>query len=119
MVGLVEAQDDHTRGGTLARLDGWADLAELHVEPEFRGRRIGTWLMAHLVGWLRLGGTRRFLVGLGQDDIPLEVRFARFGWQRIGAARRGWERVAAAGGARRSLPAEGGRRRFPVATGIA
>ncbi len=50
VVGFVEAQDDHTRGGTLARLDGWAHLAELHLEPEFRGRRVGTWLMAHLVG---------------------------------------------------------------------
>jgi GNAT superfamily N-acetyltransferase len=93
VVGLVEAQDDHTRGGTLARLDGWADLAELHVEPGVRGRGVGTWLTSHLVSWLRLGGTERFLVALGQDEFHLEAWFARFGWQRIGQSRRGWERI--------------------------
>jgi len=94
VVGFVEAQDDHTRGGTLARLDGWADLAELHVDPEFRGRGVGTWLMGHLVGWLRLGGTLRFLAAIGQDEFHLEAWFARFGWCRIGESRRGWERPA-------------------------
>ena len=93
VLGFVEAQDDHTRGGSLARLDGWADLAELHVVERARGRGLGSWLVSEMVGWLRLGGTRRFLVALGQDDLPLEPWFARFGWRRIGRTRRGWERV--------------------------
>ena len=100
VVGLVEAQDDHTRGGSLSRLHGWADLAELHVTEDARGAGIGTWLVAHLAEWLRLGGTRRFLVVLGQDDLPLEPWFARFGWRRIGRTRRGWERSPEAGGPR-------------------
>lgn len=94
VVGFAEAQDDHTRGGSLARLDGWADLAELHVEPRYRGRGVGTWLVRHLVDWLRLGGTRRFLVALGEDESGLVPWFARFGWQPIGSSRRGWERQA-------------------------
>ena len=94
VVGFVEAQDDYTRGGSLIRLDGWADLAELHVDEDFRGRGVATWLMCHLVGWLRLGGTKRFLVALGEDELPLEAWFARFGWHRIGEIRRGWERGA-------------------------
>lgn len=92
VVGFVEAVDDHTRGGTVSRLAGWADLAELHVREDLRGRGIGTWLLAHLVDWLRLGGTRRFLVALGEDDLALEHWLARFGWRRIGRTRRGWER---------------------------
>jgi GNAT superfamily N-acetyltransferase len=93
VVGFVEAQDDHTRGGSLSRLDGWADLAELHVAEHLRGRGIGTWLVQHLVGWLRLGGTRRFLVALAGDDVALEQWLARFGWRRIGRSQRGWERT--------------------------
>ena len=93
VLGFVEAQDDHTRGGSLARLDGWADLAELHVADGARGRGVGSWLVSSMVEWLRLGGTRRFLVALGQDDLPAESWFARFGWHRIGRTRRGWERV--------------------------
>jgi GNAT superfamily N-acetyltransferase len=93
VVGFVEAQDDHTRGGSLSRLDGWADLAELHVTEDLRGRGIGTWLVQHLVSWLRLGGTHRFLVALAGEDIGLEPWMARFGWRRIGRSRRGWERT--------------------------
>lgn len=92
VVGFVETVDDHSRGGALARLAGWADLAELHVAAEHRGRGIGTHLVRHLAGWLRLGGTRRFLVALGEDEADLERFCARFGWTRIGRTRRGWER---------------------------
>jgi GNAT superfamily N-acetyltransferase len=94
VVAFVEAQDDHTRGGSLSRLDGWADLAELHVREHLRGRGIGTWLVQHLVAWLRLGGTTRFLVALGGEDLGQEAWFARFGWRRIGRSLRGWERPA-------------------------
>lgn len=93
VVGFAEAQDDHTRGGSLSRLDGWADLAELHVAEHVRGQGIGTWLVQHLVGWLRLGGTSRFLVALGGEDAELEPWFARFGWRRTGRVRRCWERL--------------------------
>lgn len=94
VVAFVEAQDDHTRGGSLSRLDGWADLAELHVRESQRGRGIGTWLVQHLVAWLRLGGTSRFLVALGEEELELEAWFARFGWRRVGRSLRGWERSA-------------------------
>jgi GNAT superfamily N-acetyltransferase len=93
VVGFVEAQDDHTRGGSLSRLDGWADLAELHVAEHVRGRGIGTWLVQHLAAWLRLGGTSRFLVALGGEDAVVEPWLARFGWRRIDRSRRGWERT--------------------------
>ena len=94
VVGFVEAVDDHTRGGSLLRLAGWADLAELHVREDLQRRGIGTWLIEHLVAWLRLGGTRSFLVALGEDDLGLVPYFARFGWHEINRTRRGWERTA-------------------------
>lgn len=91
-VGCVEAVDDHSRGGALSRMAGWADLAELHVREDLRRVGIGTFLLQHLVQWLRLGGTQRFLVALGEDERALEPFFARFGWLPIGRTRRGWER---------------------------
>ncbi|HET6394927.1 MAG TPA: GNAT family N-acetyltransferase [Blastococcus sp.] len=96
VVGFAEAQDDHTRGGSLSRLDGWADLAELHVAEDRRGRGVGTWLIRNLVAWLRLGGTTRFLVAVGEDELALVDWFARFGWHPIGESRRGWERPTGA-----------------------
>ena len=93
VLGFAEAQDDHTRGGSLMRLDGWADLAELHVAEGWRRRGIGTWLVRHMAAWLRLGGTRRFLVALGEDELELAGWFGRFGWLPVGEVRRGWERI--------------------------
>ena len=92
-VGFAEAQDDHSRGGSLSPLDGWADLAELPVAEEVRERGVGTWLVQHLATWLRLRGTTRFLVALGGGDVEREPWSARFRWRRIGRVRRGWERV--------------------------
>ncbi|SOD94167.1 GNAT family N-acetyltransferase [Blastococcus haudaquaticus] len=98
VIGFVEADDDHSRGGSLMRMDGWADLAELHVTEGWRRQGVGTWLVHHLVAWLRLGGTRRFLVAVGEDELPLVGWFGRFGWHPVGENRRGWERGAAADG---------------------
>lgn len=92
VVGFTEADDDHTRGGTLLRMAGWADLAELWVREDLRGRGVGTWLLQHLGRWLELGGTTRLLVALGEDAAHLEPFYARCGWTRIGTTRRGWER---------------------------
>jgi GNAT superfamily N-acetyltransferase len=92
VAGFVEAVDDHTRAGAMHRLAGWADLAELHVRDDLRRAGIGTHLVRHLASWLRLGGTQRLLIALGEDDLALEPFFARFGWTPIGRTRRGWER---------------------------
>ena len=35
---------------------GWADLAELWVREDLRGRGTGTWLLHHLGQWLRPRG---------------------------------------------------------------
>ena len=65
------------------------------AEPGFsglRGRGVGSWLVAHLAEWLRLGRSDRFLVALGEDELALEPWFARFGWVRVDRCRRTWER---------------------------
>lgn len=94
VVGFVHVRDDLTRGGSMSRLAGWADMWELYVEPGHRRRGIGTWLVQHAVDWLRLGRIERILVALDGEDMEGGVdRFlSRFGWQEIGRTRRGWTR---------------------------
>ena len=93
VVGMFEVQADLTAGGALPRLAGWADMWELHVEPDLRRRGIGTWLVGHGADWLRLGRVERLLDSaiLGEDDGHLAFATA-LGFRELARARRGWER---------------------------
>ncbi|MFC4949410.1 GNAT family N-acetyltransferase [Pseudonocardia sp. GCM10023141] len=61
VVAIYEVQGDLSVGGTRSRLAGRADVWNLGVEPGHRRRGIATWLVAHGVARLRLGGARRLL----------------------------------------------------------
>jgi GNAT superfamily N-acetyltransferase len=96
VVGYVNVQDDLTRGGTVSRLSGWAQLREQFVEPAYRRQGVGTWLLCHAVAWLRLGGRNRILANWAEELDAGSLAFVtRFGWQEIGRTRRGWRRTAA------------------------
>ena len=95
-VGYVNVRDDLTRGGTLSRLSRWALLREQFVEPEYRRRGIGTWLLCHAVAWARLGGSDRILTTWAEEEGPGALAFvSRFGWEEIAHVRRGWRRAVA------------------------
>lgn len=95
VVGYVHVKDDLTKGGTLSRMAGWAEMWELRVEPAYRGRGVATWLIRSAVASLRLGGTTRMLAGVAPDmeDPEMDRFYARFGWYEIGRSRRGWRRA--------------------------
>lgn len=97
VVGYVNVRDDLTRGGTLARMAGWAEMREIRVEPEYRRRGVATWLVRSAVAWARLGGATRMVAVAAPDmDEPgIERFYARFGWHEIGRCRRGWRREVA------------------------
>lgn len=95
VVGYVNVHDDLTRGGTVSRLSGWAELREQFVEPAYRRRDVGTWLLCHAVDWLRLGGSRRVLATWAEELGGESLAFlSRFGWRKIGDTRLGWRRPA-------------------------
>jgi GNAT superfamily N-acetyltransferase len=96
IVGLFEVEDDHTRGGSMMRLAGWADESNHWVQEGLRGRGIGTWLVRHGAAWLRLGGTSRLLVYLiDNEHLARGIQYySRFGLQPINRTRRGWKRPA-------------------------
>ena len=93
LVGYVNVHDDLTRGGTLSCLRGWVQLREHHVEPTYRRRGVGTWLVRHAVSWLRLGGATRILASWAEElDAGSLTFLQQFGWSEIGTTRRGWRR---------------------------
>ena len=96
-IGYFHLTTDLTRGGALSALAGWADVWELHVEPGYRRRGVGTWLVRHGVAWARLGRCDRILLTLdGADEAAGVPQFlATFGWQEISRTRRGWSRAPA------------------------
>jgi GNAT superfamily N-acetyltransferase len=93
VVGYANIHDDLTRGGTMSRLAGWAELREHFVDPAYRRQGVGAWLLHHAVGWARLGGCSRLLAiwseELGPESLALltglgcvEIVRTRGRWQR-------------------------------------
>jgi GNAT superfamily N-acetyltransferase len=91
-IGYCECISDLTDGGALPALRGWAELAELEIEPDWQRRGVGTWLVQHAVAWLRLGGCDRivFAVGADSEAAGADRFYQRFGWERLARQQRGW-----------------------------
>lgn len=77
VVGIFEVDDDHTRGGSVMGLDGWADEVNHWVRQGLRGRGLGSWLFRHGCAWLELGGTRRILLRAGEREPPTDRALLR------------------------------------------
>ena len=95
VVGIFEIDDDLTRGGSQLGMTGWADVGNHSVREDLRGRGVGSWLFAHGVAWLRLGGKTRLLAyAVENDDLPSRERYyRRFGLAPINRTVRGWKRI--------------------------
>jgi GNAT superfamily N-acetyltransferase len=92
IVGHCEHIADLTAGGALQALRGWGELAELEVCAPWRNRGIGTCLVQHALGWLRLGGCSRIVLSVAaEDEASGAGRFyRRFGWDALARFQRGW-----------------------------
>ena len=93
-IGYVEVDDDFTRNGTMLRCDGWADVSNFSIAPDYRRHGLATWLLQHAAEWLRLGGTRNLIAYL--DDTELESEqghwYRAAGFTELNRTRRGWRR---------------------------
>lgn len=96
-LGVCEFDLDLTLGGARPALEGWAELANLQVEADRRGRGIGTWLVRHAVAWLRLGRCERIVLTTAIDDEAAgSGRFyRRLGWGLLTRLDRAWATRAA------------------------
>ena len=90
VVGYVEV--DTTLGGAarITALDGWADVGALHVEPEYRRRGIGTWLLGEAGDWLRLARVPRLLDYSAPDEQGYVAFVEHLGFRRLTETSRAW-----------------------------
>jgi GNAT superfamily N-acetyltransferase len=99
VVGFIEVETLDT-GERLARHGGWADVGNLQVLAEYRRRGVGTWLLGHAAGWLRLASVDRlldyaWLEGTDPGGVSYEDYRAflpAVGFREITRTRRGWTR---------------------------
>ena len=94
-VGMVEVDDDLTRGGTNLGAVGWADVCNHRVREDMRRQGIGSWLVRSAVEWLRLGGASRLLAYASEDEhLADTMRYAaRFGLHPVNRTTRGFDRT--------------------------
>lgn len=94
-IGLLEVDDDFTRHGSMLRNDGWADISNVWVEPDFRRRGVATWLLRHAGAWLRLAGSRNLISYLGDDEVESASHAWHLanGFAELNRTRRGWSRT--------------------------
>ena len=67
-VGYIEVDANLDAGSRMSRLGAWADVGNLWVEPAYRRRHIGSWLVGEAATWLELGGTARLLDYADAED---------------------------------------------------
>jgi ribosomal protein S18 acetylase RimI-like enzyme len=94
VVGFIEVETDHTNGGTLSRLAGWADVGNLHVSEDYRHAGVATWLVGEAAEWLRTGRVERLLAYAEpehEDDIAL---YEGLGFRELTRTERGWVKKA-------------------------
>lgn len=89
-VGFIELDTDLADAGRLGRLRGWADVANLHVEAEYRRRGVATWLYGQAAGWLRLAGITRLLDYAWSNDTGDLALFGKLGFDELTRTDRGW-----------------------------
>jgi GNAT superfamily N-acetyltransferase len=92
VIGFVEVESDHTSGGTLSRLAGWADVGNLQVDEAHRRKGVATWLVGQAADWLRLGGVAR-LISYAVPEAAESLAFHEaVGFRELTRTTRGWAR---------------------------
>jgi GNAT superfamily N-acetyltransferase len=99
-IGYIEVEV-FEEGQRLSRHRGWADIGNLHIAPEYRRRRIATWLLGQAAAWLRLAQVERLLdyawlegqdpTGHDHDDYRAFLTASGF-WE-LTRTQRGWTRT--------------------------
>jgi GNAT superfamily N-acetyltransferase len=82
-LGFCEVVPNLTRGGTLPALRGWAELQEIWIKEDWRGKGIGSQLVRHAAAWLRLAGCERLILCVASPDEEAGAGrfYRRFGWE--------------------------------------
>jgi GNAT superfamily N-acetyltransferase len=87
-VTYVAAEDDRLVGLATGHLEGGRfDLFGMFVEPEARGRGIGTALVAAVIGWASGRGATSLYLGVTETNRPAIALYERCGFRPTGVRR--------------------------------
>jgi GNAT superfamily N-acetyltransferase len=91
-IGWCEYDSDLTKGGELPAFRGWAELSEMFIQEQWRGRGIGTWLVQHTAAWLRMAGCDHIALTVAIDDEQNGAGrfYQRLGWSPFTRFQQGW-----------------------------
>jgi GNAT superfamily N-acetyltransferase len=91
--GSFSVATDLSKGGQLPALLGWGELADIQISENWRNRGLGSWLMGHVVSWLRLAGCSRviFSVASENESLGADRFYRRFGWNVLARFKKGWQ----------------------------
>jgi GNAT superfamily N-acetyltransferase len=89
--GSFSIATDLRKGGQLPALLGWGELADIRIFENWRNHGFGSWLMGHVVAWLRLAGCSRviFSVGSENESLGADRIYRRFGWNVLARLKKG------------------------------
>jgi GNAT superfamily N-acetyltransferase len=74
-LGYIEVDTNLDGGPRVSRVDAWADVGNLWVDPAHRRQGIGRWLVGQAATWLELGGVTRLL---DYADAETDEAYAAF-----------------------------------------
>lgn len=89
-LGYVEVDTNLDAGPRVSRLGSWADVGNLWVEPGYRRRGIGTWLLGQAAEWLDLCGVSRLLDYADAGDGPYAAFLAASAFLPLTRTQRGF-----------------------------
>jgi GNAT superfamily N-acetyltransferase len=92
-IGHGDCVEELTLGGTLPALRGWAELTELWIEPAWRDRGVGSWIVSHIVDWLLFARCDRIVLFVDADDEAAGAGrfYNRWGWTPFARRTIGWK----------------------------
>lgn len=94
VIGYIEVEM-LAAGERLPRHGGWADIGNLRVTEQYRGRGVATWLLGQAAEWLDLGQVARLLAYASLEDsgdASLRAFLAAAGFRELTRTQRGWTR---------------------------
>jgi GNAT superfamily N-acetyltransferase len=91
VVGFIEVDTNLGEANRAAGIATWADIGNLEVVEAYRGKGVGSWLVAETAGWLELAGVTRLLDYASPDDTGCVDFLERLGFRELTRTVRGYE----------------------------
>jgi GNAT superfamily N-acetyltransferase len=90
LVGYIEVDANLGDAGRPARMEGWADVGNLHVAEPRRRPELAAWLLAQAADWLGLAGVRWLLAYAWAEHDDELALLGQLGFRQLTRTDRGW-----------------------------